>query len=77
MYFEDCKHVMPCKHMFAIMDHIEHVSWLSFSGKYRQSPYLRLDNTVVNEDGIPNQSINDSIRLILKKVSSEKLNTPS
>ena len=63
--------------MFAIMDHIEHVSWLSFSGKYRQSPYLRLDNTVVNEDGIPNQSINDSIRLILKKVSSEKLNTPS
>ena len=37
------------------------VSWLSFSENYRQSPILRLDNTVVNEDGIANQTIDDSI----------------
>ena len=52
---------MPFKHMFAILDHIECVSWLSFSEKYRQSPFLRLDNTVVNKDGIENQPIDDSI----------------
>ena len=43
------------------MDHIKCVSWLSFSEKYRQSPFLRLDNTVVNEDGIANQPTDDSI----------------
>ena len=52
---------MPCKHIFALMDHIEYVSWLSFSEKYRQSPFLRLDNTVINKDGISNQPIDDSI----------------
>ena len=52
---------MPFKHMFAILDHIECVSWLSFSEKYRQSPFLRLGNTVVNKDGIENQPIDDSI----------------
>ena len=52
---------MPCKHIFALMDHIEYVSWLSFSEKYRQSPFLRLDNTVINKDGISNQPIHDSI----------------
>ena len=49
------KNLMPCKHMFAIMDHIECVSWQSFSEKYR------LDNTVVSEDGIANQPIDDGI----------------
>ena len=43
------------------MDHVECVSWLSFSEKYRQSPFLRLGNTVVNEDGIANQPIDDCI----------------
>ena len=52
---------MPCKHIFALMDHIEYVSWLSFSEKYSQSPFLRLDNTVINKDGISNQPIDDSI----------------
>ena len=55
------KNLMPCKHMFAIMDHIECVSSLSFSEKYRQSLFLKLDNTVVNEDEIANQPINSSI----------------
>ena len=32
-----------------------------FSERYAQSPLLRLDNTVVNEDGIVNQAIGDSI----------------
>ena len=52
---------MPGKHMFAIMDHIECVSWLSFSEKYWLSSFLRLDNTVVNEDGIANLPIDDDI----------------
>ena len=55
------KNLRPSKHMFVIIDHIECVSLLSFSEKYRQSPFLRLDNTVVNEDGIANQPIDDSI----------------
>ena len=56
-----CKSLMPCKRMFGIMDHIECASWLSFSEKYRESPFLRLDNTVVNKDGIANQPIDNSI----------------
>ena len=47
--------------MFAVTDHIKCVSSLSFSEKDRQSLFLKLDNTVVNEDEIPNQPINDSI----------------
>ena len=47
--------------MFGIMDHIECASWLSFSEKYREWPFLRLDNTVVNKDGIANQPIENSI----------------
>ena len=43
------------------MDHFKYVSWLSFSEKYRQSPFLRLDNTVVNEDGIANKPIDNSM----------------
>ena len=64
--------------MFGIMDHIECASWLSFSEKYRQSPFLRLDNTVVNKDGTANQPIDDSIlKNDVKKVKSKKLNTTS
>ena len=55
------KNVMARKHISAIMDHCECASWLSFSEKYRQSPFLRLDNTVVNEDGIANQLIDNSM----------------
>ena len=55
------KNLMPCKHMFPIMDHTECVSLLSFSEKYRQWPFLRLDNTVVNEDGTGNQPIDDGM----------------
>ena len=55
------KSSMPCKHMFAVMDHIECVSCVSFLEKYTQSPFLRLDNIVVNGDGIANQPIDDSI----------------
>ena len=47
--------------MFTIMDHSERASWLSFLQKYRQSPFLRLGNTVVNEHGIANQPNDDSI----------------
>ena len=47
--------------MFAILDHIECVSWLSFSEKYKQLSFLRLGNTVVNKDGIEDQPIDDSI----------------
>ena len=43
------------------MNHFEYVSWLSFTEKYRQSPFLRLDNTVVNKDGIANQPIDNSM----------------
>ena len=69
---------MPCKHIFALMDHIEYVSWLSFSEKYRQSPFLRLDNTVINKDGISNQPIHDSIlENNIEKVKTKKLNTTS
>ena len=56
-----CKNVMPCKHMFAILGHIKCISWLSFSEKYKQLLFLRLENTVVNEDGIANQPIDVSI----------------
>ena len=64
---------MSCKHMFAIMGNIECVSWLSFLEKYRQSPFLRLDNTVVNEDGIANQPIDDSIiKNTIEKKSSQR-----
>ena len=56
-----CKSLMPCKHMFGIMDHIECASWLSFSEKCRESPFLRLYNTIVNKDGIANQPIDNSI----------------
>ena len=64
---------MSCKHMFAIMDNIECVSWLPFLEKYRQSPFLRLDNTVVNEDGIANQPIDDSIiKNTIEKKSSQR-----
>ena len=52
---------MPCKLMFTIMDHSERPSWPSFLQKYRQSPFLRLGNTVVNEHGIANQPNDDSI----------------
>ena len=55
------KTLMPCKHMFKIMNHIECVSWLSFPEKYRQSHFLRLDNTVVNEDGIANHPNDDNV----------------
>ena len=58
------KNLMPCKHMFATMDYIERVSWLSFSEKYRQLPFLRLDNTVVNEEEIGNQPIDHTILVI-------------
>ena len=47
--------------MFGIMDHIECASWLSFSEKCRESPFLRLYNTVVNKDGTTNQPIDNSI----------------
>ena len=49
------KNLIPCKHMFAIMDHIERVSWLSFQKG------MHNHDTVVNEDGIVNQAIGDSI----------------
>ena len=51
---------MPCKFMFTIMDHTECASWPSFLQKYRQSPFLRLGNTEVNEDGITNQPNDNS-----------------
>ena len=40
------KSSMPCKHMFAVMDHIECVSCVSFLEKYTQSPFLRLKNNI-------------------------------
>ena len=55
------------------MYNIECVSWLSFLEKYRQSPFWRLDNTVVNEDGIAIQPIDDSIiRNTIEKKSSQR-----
>ena len=63
---------MPCKHMLTIMDNIDCVSLPSFSEKSRLSPFFRLDNAVVNENGIANQPIEDSILKIILKKSSQR-----
>ena len=46
--------------------------------KYRQSPFLRLDITVFNDDGMANQEMDDNIlENNTEKNKSKKLNTTS
>nr|XP_047144725.1 uncharacterized protein LOC124818213 [Hydra vulgaris] len=51
--FPDCqcierkKKLMPCKHMVAIFQHCDGVSWDLLPDSYRLSPYFCLDNSVI------------------------------
>ncbi|XP_065677664.1 uncharacterized protein LOC105850732 [Hydra vulgaris] len=51
--FPDCqciewkKTLMPCKHMVAIFQHCDGVSWDLLPDSYRLSPYFCLDNSVI------------------------------
>ena len=38
--------LMPCKHMFTILDHVDGVTWTSISEKYRESPFFKLNYSV-------------------------------
>ena len=50
--------LMPCKHMFAIINNVYGMSWKSFSAKYRSSPFLTLDSKVISEIG------DDDVRML-------------
>ena len=39
--------LMPCKHLFAVLEHVEGKSWESVSSRYRASPFIVLDQDVV------------------------------
>ena len=41
------KTLLPCKHMLAVITKWDGMSWLSISSKYRQSPFLILDNEAI------------------------------
>ena len=45
--FEWKKKQMPCKHMFAVMEHIHETSWESFSPKYKDSAFFKIDFEVI------------------------------
>ena len=42
--------LLPCKHLFAVIEHVDGITWESLSSKYRASPYLNLDSAVIEGD---------------------------
>ena len=43
------KTLMPCKHMLAVISLVDGFEWTSISLKYRNSPFLQLDSSVILE----------------------------
>ena len=50
---------LPCKHMLAIIELVDNISWECFSYKYRSSQFLNLDREIVPVADVgPMQSVN-------------------
>ena len=45
--FEWKKKLMPCKHMFAVMEHIHETNWEFFCPKYKDSAFFKIDFEVI------------------------------
>lgn len=65
------KNLLPCKHMLAVITKINSVTWDSVSKKYRDSPFLKLDNEIIapcelksRSQSAVNTQINANIALI-------------
>ncbi|CAC5392155.1 unnamed protein product [Mytilus coruscus] len=43
--------LLPCKHMFAIMQHYQETTWETLSEEYRLSPFFNLDRATIVIDG--------------------------
>ena len=52
---------MPCKHLLAVLEHVEGFSWDTLPQTYRESPFFNLDDCVINpiECGIPEAKMQD------------------
>ena len=41
------RNLMPCKHLFAVIEKIEGYSWFNLPENYRNSPFISLDGNVI------------------------------
>ena len=44
---------MPCKHIFAVMEHIHETSWESFCPKYKDSTFFKIDFELIGLTDVP------------------------
>ena len=44
---------MPCKHIFAVMEHIHETSWESFCPKYKDSAFFKIDFELIGLTDVP------------------------
>ena len=44
--------MLPCKHMLAVFDKVEGISWASLPDSYTLSPFLNIDYSVINVNGV-------------------------
>ena len=52
-FFKWKKKLMPCKHMFAVMEHIHETSWEFFCRKYKDSAFFKIDFEVIGLTDVP------------------------
>ena len=59
------KTLLPCKHMLSVIQHVDGVSWESFSKRYRESPFINVDHSVSSppSDDEVNNHVDDGMHV--------------